>query len=89
MEELNLTLVNSQKFAVITLLQSERFDPADFEWQTGTQENMMQMALESLSGTQFRYSYTRVQGIFFRLRNTAQSIRQGTNFERWFSRGAD
>lgn len=38
MEELDLTLVNSQKAAVVALLQAESFDPADFEWQTGTQD---------------------------------------------------
>lgn len=38
MEELDLTLVNSQKAAVVVLLQAESFDPADFEWQTGTQD---------------------------------------------------
>jgi hypothetical protein len=38
MEEVDLTLVGSQKIAVMALVEAEQFDPAAFEWQTAIQD---------------------------------------------------
>jgi len=38
MEEVDLTLVASQKKAVMVLRQAQGFDPAAFEWQVATQD---------------------------------------------------